>query len=38
MINLARDGKLILEWILGKYGGSCGLDSFESGWGPVVGS
>jgi hypothetical protein len=25
------DGKIILEWILGKYTGSCGLDSSGSG-------
>jgi len=35
--DLGIDGK-ILKWILGKYGGNCGLDAYGSGLGPVVGS
>jgi hypothetical protein len=27
----------MLEWILGKLVGRCGLDSSGSGWGPVAG-
>jgi len=29
--DLGVDGKIILEWILGKYGRRCGLDSSGSG-------
>jgi len=36
--RLGIDGRIILEYILGKYGERCGQDSFGSGWGPVVGS
>jgi hypothetical protein len=34
--DVGVDGR-ILEWILGKYGGMCVLDSSGSGYGPVVG-
>jgi hypothetical protein len=29
--DLGVDGKIISEWILGKKGGSCGLDASSSG-------
>jgi hypothetical protein len=29
--DVGVDGKIILEWILGKYCGSCGLNSSGSG-------
>jgi hypothetical protein len=29
--ELGIDGKIILEWILGKLGGGCELDSSSSG-------
>jgi hypothetical protein len=34
--DLGVDGK-VLEWMLGKLGGGCGLDSSGSGQGPVAG-
>jgi hypothetical protein len=32
------DGRMGLEWILGRLGGGCGVDSSGSGYGPVAGS
>jgi hypothetical protein len=34
---LGTDMRIILEWILGKQCEKCGLDSSDSGLGPVVG-
>jgi len=36
--GLGVDGKIILEWILGKWVGRCGLDASGSGYGPVADS
>jgi hypothetical protein len=36
--NLAVDGRIILEWILGNRVGRCEMDSFGSGWGSVTAS
>jgi hypothetical protein len=36
--DLDIDVKIILERIIGKYGGSCGLDTYGSGQGRVVDS
>jgi len=34
--DLGVDGKMILEWILGKRIGDCGLDLSRPGYGPVA--
>jgi len=34
--ELVIDGSILLEWILGGYFVSCGLDSSGSGLGPVT--
>jgi hypothetical protein len=31
------DGSIIFKWLLGNRIGGCGLDSYNSGQGPVVG-
>jgi hypothetical protein len=36
--DVGVDGKIMLEWILGKYVGECGQDSTGYGQGPVAGS
>jgi hypothetical protein len=35
--DLGIDGKIILEWILGKHGGKCGMDASGSGYGRMAG-
>jgi hypothetical protein len=35
--EIDADGKTILEWILGRWVGRCGLDVSALGWGPLVG-
>jgi hypothetical protein len=36
--DLGIDGKIILEWILGKQGKECGLDTSDSEQRPVTSS
>jgi hypothetical protein len=36
--DLGVYGEIILEWILRKYGGRCGLDAYGSEQGPAAGS
>jgi hypothetical protein len=31
------DGRMGLEWMLGRLAGGCGVESLGSGWGPVAG-
>jgi len=38
LADMGLYGKIILEWILGKCVGRCGLDAAGSGQGQVVGS
>jgi hypothetical protein len=35
--DLGVDGRIILDWMLGKQGGTCEIDASVLGWGPVVG-